>query len=75
MSDSDAHIELVGEAAVAASEETVEAVHQAAEENEDPEVAETLDHAAVAAESTLGRVGWLRGAIHRLFGSRRGAAT
>jgi hypothetical protein len=66
-SEENAHIPLVAGAAEASSVETAQAIHEAAARNEDPQVAETLDRAANAAEQTVGRVGWLRGVIDRLF--------
>jgi hypothetical protein len=57
----------VARAAEASSEETAAALDRAAEKNEDPEVAEVLDEAAIAAEQTVGRVGWLRSVLNRLF--------
>ena len=58
---------LVADAAVASSSETTEAIDRAAAKNDDPEVAEALDEASVAAELTASRVGWLRGLVHRFF--------
>ncbi|HEY5858771.1 MAG TPA: hypothetical protein VIX62_00620 [Actinomycetota bacterium] len=64
--------ELAGaDAAHAASIETAEAIEQAAKVNDDPEVAEVLDDAAVKADQASSRVGWLRGLLHRRFGTRR----
>jgi len=57
----------VAEAAEAASEQTLDAIERAAERNEDPEVAEILDDAALAADTTLARVGWVRSFLHRVF--------
>jgi len=63
--------ELAGaDAAHAASMETAEAIEEAANVNDDPDVAEVLDDAAVKAEVASGRVGWLRGFLHRRFGTR-----
>jgi hypothetical protein len=61
------HIPLVAGAAEASSVEAAEAIHQAAAENDDPQVAQALDHAAIAAEQTVSRVGWLRSVFDRLF--------
>ena len=59
---------LVAGAAEASSERTAAAIDEAANKNDDPEVAEALDDAAVAAQTTVGRVGWLRKKLTRLFG-------
>ena len=56
------------EAAVTSASATADAVSVAAEKNEDSEVAEALEEAATQADLTIGRVGWLRSWIHRLFG-------
>jgi hypothetical protein len=58
-------------AAHAASIETAEAIEEAAKVNDDPEVAEALDDAAVKADQASTRVGWLRGLLHRRFGTRQ----
>jgi len=59
----------VAEAASAAAEETVEAIDAAAQENRDPVVAKALDDAAMKADKTVSRVGWLRALVHRLVPS------
>ncbi len=56
----------VAEAASAAAEETVEAIDVAAQENRDPVVAKALDDAALKADKTVSRVGWLRSLMRRL---------
>jgi hypothetical protein len=56
----------VAEAAGAAADETVEAIDAAAQENRDPVVAKALDDAAMKADKTVSRVGWLRALVHRL---------
>ena len=61
------HIPLIAGSAEASSVETAAAIDQAAEKNDDPEVAEILDDAALAAQQTVSRVGWLRGTLNRLF--------
>jgi hypothetical protein len=61
------HITTVAEAGLTSSQETVAKVELAAEMNEDPAVAEVLEEAAVAADSTATRVGWLRSALKRLW--------
>lgn len=72
MPTEDVPSELAGaDAAHAASMETAEAIEEAAKVNDDPDVAEVLDDAAVKAELASSRVGWLRGFLHRRFGARR----
>lgn len=56
----------VAEAASAAAEQTVDAIEVAAQENRDPVVAKALDDAALKADKTVSRVGWLRALIQRL---------
>jgi hypothetical protein len=63
------HAPLVADGAAAASAETLDAVERAAEVNEDPAVAEILEDASIAADTTVARVGWVRALLHRLFGS------
>jgi len=58
---------LVADAAASSSAETVEAIDRAIARNDDPAVGEILDDAALAADKTVSRVGWLRGFLHRLF--------
>jgi hypothetical protein len=58
---------LFGDAAAASSLETVDAIDKAAAINDDPEVGKILDHAAMSADKTVSRVGWLQGFLHRLF--------
>jgi hypothetical protein len=67
MSDETSPLPLVAGAAETSSVETAAAIGRAAEMNDDPEVAEVLDEAAIAAEATVGRVGWLRSVVERLF--------
>jgi hypothetical protein len=67
----DAEREVLGaDSAHAATIETAEAIEEAAKANEDPEVAEVLEDAAVKADQATSRTGWLRRLIHRR--SRRG---
>lgn len=56
----------VAEAASAAADETVEAIDAAAQKNRDPVVARALDDAALKADKTVTRVGWLRALVRRL---------
>ena len=56
----------VADAAVTAADETVEAIDAAAQENRDPVVGKALDVAAMKADKTVSRVGWLRALVHRL---------
>ena len=67
VSDETSGLPLVAGAAEASSVETAAAIDRAAEKNDDPEVAEVLDEASIAAEQTVGRVGWLRSVVQRLF--------
>jgi len=62
------HIPLIAGSAEASSVEAAAAIDAAAEKNEDPEVAEMLDDAALAAQQTVSRVGWLRRTLDRLCG-------
>ena len=62
------HLPLIAGSAEASSVQAAAAIDHAAEKNEDPEVAELLDDAALAAEQTVSRVGWLRRTLNRLFG-------
>jgi len=66
-SDETPALPLVAGAAETSSVETAAAIDKAAEKNDDPEVAEVLDEASIAAQQTVGRVGWLRSAVQRLF--------
>ena len=66
-SDVSSPLPLVASAAETSSVETAAAIDRAAEKNDDPEVAEALDAASIAAEQTVGRVGWLRSVMQRLF--------
>ena len=58
----------VAGAAADASERTVDAIERAAEENDDPAVAQALEEAATHAGTAATRVGWLRNLIRRVFG-------
>jgi hypothetical protein len=60
---------VVADAAGAAAEETAEAIDAAAEKNRDPVVARALDDAAMKADKTDSRVGWLRALVRRLVPS------
>ena len=65
----DGELEVLGaDAAHAATEETVAAIDEASEINEDPAVAEVLEDAAVKADQASSRTGWLRRLLHRRFG-------
>lgn len=61
------HIPLIAGSAEASSVEAAAAIEQAEEKNDDPEVAEILDDASLAAQQTVSRVGWLRATLNRLF--------
>jgi hypothetical protein len=60
--------EVVAFAAEGAAADTADAIQRAADKNSDPAVAAVLDEAAVHADKTVARVGWLRRTISRLFG-------
>jgi hypothetical protein len=63
--------EVVAAAAEEAASETADAIQRAADKNTDPAVAEVLDEAAVHADKTVARVGWLRRTLDRLLGRKR----
>lgn len=72
MTDHEPEPELLGaEAAKTAADETVEAIEEAAATNDDPEVADKLDEAAVRAHTASGRIGWLRSLLSRRYRARR----
>ena len=58
---------LIGDAAAASSVETAAAIDAAADINDDPQVAQVLDHAAIAADETVSRVSWIQRFLHRVF--------
>ena len=64
------HGEVIAHAAQAAADETVDAIDAAAEINQDPEVGRALEDAALKADKTTSRVGWLRGFIERFLEPR-----
>ena len=71
MSAQESTPELLGaDSAHAATVETSEAIEEAANVNGDPVVAEALDEAALKADQAQTRTGWLRGLLHRRFGTR-----
>ena len=57
---------LIGDAAAASSVETAAAIEAAADINDDPQVAQVLDHAAMAADETVSRVSWIQRVLHRV---------
>ena len=57
----------VAEAAHSSSAGAVEAIEEAARLNDDPQVAEALDEAALKANTTAGRLEWLRSRLRSLF--------
>ena len=59
--------ELAIEASESSLREATAHIERAAEKNDDPAVAEELHNAALAADSTTARVGWLRAMVARLF--------
>ena len=72
MAAEEARPEILGaDSAHDASIETAEAIEEAASVNDDPDVAEALEDAALKADKAKSRMGWLRGLLHRRFGMRR----
>jgi hypothetical protein len=63
-------VNMGAEASLRSSEETAAKVELASELNEDPAVAQVLEDAAVAADTTVARVGWLRSYLKRLWPAR-----
>lgn len=59
--------ELAMEASESSLREATAHIERAAEQNDDPAVAQELRNAAVAADTTTARVGWLRATLRRLF--------
>ena len=66
--DEEATTNVVAAAAEDAASDTADAIQRAADKNTDPAVADALDEAAVHADKTVARVGWLRRTVSRLFG-------
>ncbi len=67
MTDEIYRAELAVEASESSLREAVAHIERAAEKNDDPAVADELRNAAVAADTTTARVGWLRAMLARLF--------
>lgn len=67
MSDLTKKAEMAAEASESSSVEAAAHIERAAEMNQDPKVAEELHDAAIAADSAVTRVGWLRSLMTRLF--------
>lgn len=61
------HGDVVAQAAEASADETVEAIDSASDLNDDPAVGRALEDAALKADKTASRVGWLRSFIGRLL--------
>lgn len=70
MTDESEIVNVSAEASLRSSEETAAKVDRAEEMNEDPAVAEVLEDAAVAADTTVARVGWLRSHLKRIWPNR-----
>lgn len=66
MTDQAHTLNLAAESSLSSSSETLSKIELAAEKNEDPEVAAVLEDAAIAADTTKTRVGWLRSILKRL---------
>jgi hypothetical protein len=62
---------LAADAAHASAERTVDAIDAAAAKNDDPDVADMLEDAALNADTTASRVGWLRQLVRRALGRSR----
>jgi len=71
MKEQDERITIAAEASLAASVETADAIAEAVELNEDPQVAEALDHATLAADTSVVRVSWLARSWAKLRSSLR----
>ena len=67
MEAAEQHGEVVAQAAQAAADETVKAIETAARINQDPEVGQILEDAALKADKTTSRVSWLRKFINRFM--------
>ncbi len=67
MTDDIHKAELAVEASESSLRKATAHIERAAEKNEDPAVAKELHHAALEADSTTARVGWLRATLARLF--------
>ena len=57
----------VAEAAHSSSTGAVEAIEEASSLNDDPQVADALDEAALRANITVGRLDWLRSRLRGFF--------
>ena len=66
-------VPLIADAAAASSVKTAQAIGQAVEINDDPEVGKILEDAAITADLTVSRVGWVRNFLSRF--SRSSAAS
>ena len=66
MTDQAHMLNVAAESSLSSSSETLSKIELAAEKNEDPEVATVLEDAAIAADTTKTRVGWLRSILKRL---------
>jgi hypothetical protein len=64
------HGDIIAQAAEAAADETVEAIDVASKLNQDPAVGRALEDAALKADKTTSRVGWLRSFIERFVHPR-----
>jgi Tfp pilus assembly protein PilX len=67
MTDDIHKAEMAIEASESSLREATAHIERAAEKNDDPAVAKELHGAAIAADSTTARVGWLRATLSRLF--------
>ena len=69
MADQSQIMNVGAEASLTSSEETAAKVELAIEMNEEPAVAEVLEDAAIAADTTVARVGWLRSSLEAALAS------
>ena len=73
MTDDIQKAELAAEASESSLREAAAHIERAAQKNDDPGVARELHDAALAADTTAARVGWLRSTLARLFRRQRAA--
>jgi hypothetical protein len=66
----DPKLPLMVDAAADSSTETAEAIDRAAAVNDDPKVGQILEQAALSADQTVSRTGWVRSFVHRLLPKR-----
>lgn len=67
----DPKLPLMVDAAADSSAQTAEAIDRAAAVNDDPKVGQILEEAALSADQTVSRTGWVRNFVQR-FRLKRG---